>query len=255
MSTRPVLCCSLALLIPCSAARADTPAFDRPGISFSTTTLPPGTFAWEQGLPDFQHQSQNGTRTTQYSADTNLRLGLTDRVELQLGIALFNYLKTEGGGITETDRGYGNVTLALKAALPDPFSGASLALLGSVTPASGSGQAPFRGDAPQYQLGSTLSLDLGSSRSVSLYANVSQDRHQTTLALSPSLGFSLTDTVGAYVEAAEYLNRHGSDGAVAGGGVTWMASPTVQLDLWTDLGLTSASPDIQGGFGVSAFFQ
>ena len=39
-----------------------SPAFDRPGIAFSTTTLPAGSFAWEQGLPDFEHSSGGGDR-------------------------------------------------------------------------------------------------------------------------------------------------------------------------------------------------
>ena len=41
---------------------------------------------------------------------------------------------------------------------------------------------------------------------------------------------------------------------VAGGGVTWMVAPTVQLDLSANVGLTTDSTDLQAGFGISMFF-
>jgi len=80
------LCVAASIGLGATApARADeAPSFDRPGIAFSTGTLPKGRFAWEQGLPDFQRDDDGGVRSTQYNANTTLRLGLSDTVELQL---------------------------------------------------------------------------------------------------------------------------------------------------------------------------
>lgn len=58
-----------------SAQSGDAPAFDRPGIPFAAEALQPGAFAWEQGLPDASTDRSDGQRTTQYTADTLLRLG------------------------------------------------------------------------------------------------------------------------------------------------------------------------------------
>jgi len=57
-------------------ACADIPAFDRPGIAFSPTTLPAGSFAWEQGLPDFQRDRADGVTQRAYSASTRWRYGV-----------------------------------------------------------------------------------------------------------------------------------------------------------------------------------
>jgi len=59
-------------------AQADVPAFDRPGIAFSTGTLPARSVTWEQGLPDFARTSDGGTDSTLYAFDSTLRVGLTE---------------------------------------------------------------------------------------------------------------------------------------------------------------------------------
>jgi len=253
MSRELALLGALALLAPIPAAVADTPAFDRPGISFSTTILPPGSFAWEQGLPDFQHTLEEGTKSTLYSADTNIRMGLSGHMELQLGTALFNHLETRTAGLSESSEGYGDLRLALKAALPALSQRISWALLGAVTLTTG--QTPFKGDDPQYDLGTTLDLVISDRYSSALYFNLSRNGDANTYSLSPSLSIALTDTLGAYLEAGQDFTDQGPDSSVAGGGVTWMVTPTVQLDMWADVGLTSESPDLQGGVGVSIFIQ
>jgi hypothetical protein len=232
---------------------ADTPAFDRPGISFSTTTLPQGSFAWEQGLPDFQHSSEEGTKSTLYSADTNIRIGLSEHMELQLGTSLFNHLESKTAGVTETNEGYGDLTLALKAALPALSQNLSWALLGAVTLTTG--QSPFRAEDPEYDLGTTLNLDINEKYSTALYFNISHSGSANTYTLSPSLGIALTDTLGTYLELGKDFTDEGPDSTIAGGGLTWMATPIVQLDMWADFGLTAESPDLQGGVGVSVFIQ
>ncbi|MCF5930793.1 transporter, partial [Xanthomonas perforans] len=98
-----------------AAAQADdAPAFDRPGIPFAAEALQPGAFAWEQGLPDASTDRSDGQRTTQYTADTLLRLGLFQNVELQLGSDSYNW--QHGGGVRV--RGGGDSSVGLKVALP-----------------------------------------------------------------------------------------------------------------------------------------
>lgn len=93
---------ALAMLALCvasghaAAQSDDAPAFDRPGIPFAAEALQPGAFAWEQGLPDASTDRSGGQRTTQYTADTLLRLGLFQDVELQLGSDSYNW--QHGGG-------------------------------------------------------------------------------------------------------------------------------------------------------------
>ena len=103
METRLRLCCRCLLcgfagLALAASARADGPAFDRPGIAFSPSTLPAHAFAWEQGLPDFQQDRSDGVTQRAYAASTRLRYGIADRWEVQLAAPLFEEIDTIGSG-------------------------------------------------------------------------------------------------------------------------------------------------------------
>ena len=243
----------LVLLAPASLVLAETPAFDRPGIAFSTTTIPLGSFSFEQGLPDFQHSSDGGTKTTLYSAGTNLRIGLGEIVEFQVGTALFNHQKTQVSGVSESVNGRGDSSLAVKVALPSSSKTFSWAVLGSVGFATG--EDPFTAGERQYDLGTTLNFNVNDSYSTAFYVNVTRFERENTYTFSPSLSFAVTDTVGAYVEAGVSHMKQSPNSAVAGGGITWMVTPAVQLDVSADFGLNSASLDIQGGLGISVFIK
>lgn len=242
-----------AALLACAVpAAADTPALDRPGIAFATDTLPRAGVAIEQGLPDFSYSRDGGVKTTAYTADTNLRIGVSDIVELQLATALFNHLKIEGAGSSQTQHGRGDTRLGAKVALPSSSENFSWASLASVTLSTG--EQPFTNDATQYDLGLALALDLANGLTAGFYVNGTRLAGDNSLAISPSLSFGLTDTVGAYVEAGYFTEPGAQDSAVAGAGLTWMATPTIQLDASADFGLNASSADVAGGIGVSIFF-
>ena len=63
---RMKFCAAITLLACMGVAQAETPAFDRPGIAFSVTTLPAGSLSWEQGLPDLSRDRSDGI-TESYS--------------------------------------------------------------------------------------------------------------------------------------------------------------------------------------------
>lgn len=247
----------LAALAAGAPARADeAPSFDRPGIAFSTATLPKGGFAWEQGLPDFQRDDDGGTRSTQYNANTTLRLGLSDRLELQLSGSPYNRLREhDRDGGRRSRHGAGDTGLALKAALPSAHERFSWALLGGITAASG--DRDFSEGATQYTLGTTLDYQFNQRLSGALYFNLDRSAGENTWSWSwsPSLSFALSDRLGAYLEAGVSRSEHESATSVAGLGLTYMATPRIQLDASLDRGLDARSPDLQGGLGVSFYFD
>jgi hypothetical protein len=241
------------LLVIAGGAMADIPAFDRPGIAFSTSIVPRGGFSFELGLPDFQHSSDGGSKSTLYSLDTNIRAGLGENIELQLATPLFNYLKTKDEGVSDSATGLGDSSLSLKVALPSSSQNFSWAGLGGVTFATGGDQ--FTAGKPQYRLATAMSLKLNDIYSAEFYINLNHFDGKTSYTLSPNLNFALTDTVAAYVEAGFTNVEQSPNTAVAGGGLTWMVTPTVQLDFSMDFGLTHGSPDFLGGFGVSFYIK
>ena len=61
-------------------------------------------------------------------------------------------------------------------------------------------------------------------------------------------------SLGAYVEAGWQFPPHGEPAnEVAGGGLTWLVKPTVQIDVFGLAGLTKRSTDLAAGWGISWF--
>lgn len=247
--------CGLAALALAASALADGPAFDRPGIAFSPSTLPAGTFAWEQGLPDFQQDRSDGVTQRAYAASTRLRYGITGRWEVQLAAPLFEEIDTTGSGQAFTSAGAGDLAVALKLALTSGDGPLSVALLGAVS--FPTARRDLGNGTEQYSFGVTTSWSPSDSQSMALYANVDVLDGEATWTISPNWSFALSDRVGGYLEVGyQFSAAHGqSDNAVAGGGLTWMARPNVQLDIYGLGGLTPASTDLAAGCGVSVFVK
>ena len=233
-------------------AQADVPAFDRPGIAFSTGTLPARSVTWEQGLPDFARTSDGGTDSTLYAFDSTLRVGLTDSVEAQIATSL-NESKTHSTGSTEHSDGRGDLSVAIKAGLPSSRSDFSWATLAAVTYANG-GRA-FTNGSTAYDLGVALGYSFTDRVSSELYMNAEHTDGSNAFDVSPNLNFAISRTIAAFVEAAASYSGHGLDQALVGGGFTMRVTGAVQLDLSADFGLTSSSPDVLAGFGISVFFE
>lgn len=242
-----------AAMLAWPAWAGDAPSFDRPGIAFSTGTLPRGSVAWEQGLPDVERDRSDGVRSTAYSANTNLRLGLTDTLELQLATSPYNHRRERGAGVRGSAHGAGDTALALKLALPSARDGLSWAVLGSATVATGA--RDFSDGRDRYALGATVAYDFDDATAGSLYLNLERSGGAEAWTVSPSLSRAFGARWGAYVEAGWTRTAHAPDTGVAGIGATFMATPRVQLDASLDAGLNRASPDWQGGIGVSVFFD
>jgi hypothetical protein len=243
---------SLVLALATGAARADdAPAFDRPGLSFAAAVLPAGSFDWEQGLPDFERDSADGVRTTTYAASTEFRLGLGHALEVQLAGSPWNRVTVRDHGAHASNTGAGDTRVAVKWAPPLSTEGLSFALLGAVSFDTGSAESSS--GTTVSTLGVVLSRDLGDGRSVGGYLNVDHDRSSNVVSSSLSYGFPVNDAVGGFVEVG-HSSGGGPSTGVAGGGLTWLVDNRLQLDLSAHVGLTSNSPDLDAGFGISYFW-
>lgn len=243
----------LALALAASAARADdAPAFDRPGLAFAAAVLPAGSFDWEQGLPDLKRDSSGRVRTTSYAADSEFRLGLGHALEVQLAGAPWNRVTVRGSGTHASDTGAGDTRLAVKWAPPLAAEGFAVALLGAISFDTGS--TAFSSGDRVYTVGAVLARDLGNGRSLGGYLNLDHDDHANVLSSSVSYGFPLGETTGAFVEVGHSAGG-GPATSVAGGGLTWLIDNRLQFDLSAHAGLTSNSPDLDAGFGISYFWR
>lgn len=241
----------MALLAPLQAF-ADPPGFDRPGIAFSPSVLPAGSFDWEQGLPDAQFASTGALHTRQYSANSTFRFGLTPTLELQVAGAVWNRLDTTLAGVRSHAIGSGDPRIGLKWARPIAQSDLSVGVLAAVALRTGSDA--FSAGHTITSLGTVLGRDLGGGRNAAAYVNVDHGAGANAWTGSANYGFPLRGDVAGYVEAGRVAGA-GNAITLAGGGVTWLVAGRLQFDAYALHGLTQASPDLQAGFGVSLFWK
>lgn len=238
---------AIGLLAASASALADNPGYDRPGIGFTPAVLAPGNVTWELGLPDASGDRSGGISSTQYSADSLLRIGLGGALELQLGNSPYNRLRSDG----QLAEGHGDTSLGLKFA---PASNGSLSwgLLGSVE--LNDGAPAFRAAHRQYLAGVQLNLQLDPRNALGVYV---EDVHagrsdRSTLALNE--GFTLRPNLGVYAEAGWLHVPDRGDGSLAGAGLAWQATPRVQFDAGLDRRLAGAAPRWLANLGISVYF-
>lgn len=241
--------CLLGLAFAAPVRADDAPGFDRPGIAFGTDTLPRGGIAWEQGLPDASWDDSEGVRTRTWVADTLLRFGLAETVELQLGADSYGGVHRRGLGARTSQHGGGDGRLSLKWV---PTTGGDAFSVGVLATASlPYGQAPVGDGGHVYDLGITAAWDLQNGRSVALYLDRSWGDGGGWL-FSPSYGFQVSERVAGYIEAG--IGSDAQRQRVAGGGLTWAATPRLQFDVSFLRGLDADSVDWQAGVGMALYF-
>lgn len=238
-----ILPCLLAVAGLARAQSTNEVSFDRPGIAFGTAVLERGGVAWEQGLPDFSSDRDDELHRRDYVLGSRLRLGLGGNLEVQLAADTYAWQHQSDGHA----RGSGDSSVSLKLALPSRREGFGWALLASY--GLPSGEPPFAADAPSRELGATFAWDLPQGRGLALYVDWLDDGDGQTWTFSPGYTLYSGERLGGYIEAG--FSRGADEQNLAGGGMTWRAAPRVQLDLSLLHGLDRASPDWQGGFGVS----
>ena len=241
---------SLGALAP--AARADNPGYDRPGLGFTPAVLSAGAMTLEQGLPSWSQGQPDGVRSSQYTADSLLRLGLGNSLELQFGDSLYNHLRQTGAGANLSSSGRGDSSLGLKLALPSPSTSLSWGLLGSVEFTDGA--RDFRNNQKQYLLGLAVSQQLNAGNSIGTYLeDVRAGGHDSYTAVI-NHSHALTTTLTLYAEAAWQREAGSASGTLGGGGLAWQVNPRVQLDAGFRRRLSGALPTWWAGLGASMYF-
>lgn len=233
-------------------ALADNPGYDRPGYGFTPVVLGAGDITFEQGLPDWSRDRQDGITSAQYSADSLLRIGIGGPLELQLGSSPWNLLRQSGGGSDVRSRGHGDTVLGLKLALPSSNQIFSWGLLGSVEFTDGA--KAFRGAGRQYLLGAQFNLQANERNSLGLYLQDVRSGGADSSIMAVSDNYALSRALTLYAETAWLHAPDQGSGTLAGAGLAWMITPRMQFDAGFDHRLDGAAPEWQTNLGVSIYF-
>ncbi len=218
---------------------------DRPDQAESPYTVGSGRFQIESGL--LYERARGGDEF--FATPTLLRIGTGPNTELRVESDFL----TAAQGVT----GLSDASVGAKVNLADEDWGA-IALLGRVNLPSGTG--PLAGNAvvPELALLTTFPLNDRVAIAVSLQGGVPEDEAGGGRYLqgffATSLGFSLTDELGMFVECF----GSGPDGTngpfelAMDGGFTYLVNDDLQLDLAVLKGMSGSGLDWGMTVGVSA---
>ena len=271
--TKLFLLAATALLAPAaalaqvsvSAAPASAaPALctDRPTKATSACTVPQGMVQLETDLANWTRTTVGGTRTdTILYTNPLLKYGLTDSTDIEVGITPYETIRTRDVTGSSTIHGVGDLTLRVKQRLTSADAKVLFAIEPYVkipTAKSGIGNRKVEGGligTGVFSLPSGFSLTI--SPEIDALENANLDGHHAQLIGAFNVSKTLSSKLTAYAELwtaqnydpAGHVHQYSADFALA-----YLARPTLQLDLGTNIGLNQATPDVQMYVGVSTRF-
>jgi hypothetical protein len=243
---------------------------DRPDTTESPFTIDAGRVQVETTVLGFARSRPDagGAVSDTYEfATTNVRVGLTERVEVNVVWQPYGAVRTRQRGLaTLTDTGIGGLDLRAKLNLwgNDSFdkTRSALALLPYVSLPTDR----HNGISPEYvesglivplALKLTEKLGLGLNGGVSWVRSGAASGYHTEYVASASFAYEWTDKLGTYYEVAARFNVDDpccGDAVVLGTGLTYALAENLQFDAGVNVGVTSATDRINPFVGISRRF-
>ena len=232
---------------------------DRPGKGTSPCTVEAGHVQVELGLFDESFQRRSGVTTDIGNAGTALaKYGVSDRLDLEVGMALDQFQRVHDAMGTVTSSGVGDLYLHAKYLVSSgPVSFVLDPFVKLPTAGGGLGNGHVEGGlvAPvSYDLGAGWSL--AATPEADLLLDGSGGGYHAGLVNVVGLGKSIgAMTLGAEVWSSQNLDPAGTVSQYSADvNAAWLVNNDTQLDGGVNLGLNRATPDVEIYVGVSERF-
>ena len=248
-TARPTLLAVPALFLALGTASAQTADLvtDRPDQTESAAAVPRGLVQVETG---YLLSRDDGVDTFE-APGTLVRIGLGARIELRIGHAgIIGSSRRHGAGDSEIGAKV-NLIAAADGWTPELAILGGLSLPTGAEPYSSDGVDPSFLAAFAHELSPRLSL--GYNLGAAWESSRDQPDRQASVLYSLVLGVGVTDRLGAFVEV--FGNRRTAADAATGvsidGGLTFLLTDTLQIDLYVGKGLHGPTADAFVGTGLS----
>lgn len=239
----------LGYLSALTTARGQSPiAADRPGLGTESATVLQGRVQAELG---YSFAEEEGTRLHNFG-ELLLRYGVTSGFELRGGVGSYGLVVDP----PMLEGGYKGANVGTKIRL---YDGSLTTLSGVATLSLPTETRGFDTDDNRARQTLVLALDAALGTSLSLLLNAGSSFYYTgedTAAeglLTSTLGIDLDDNMGAYVGYGGFYNT-GANRNFVEGGLTYLATPNVQLDLNSGLQVDEVGRDFFAGLGLAFRF-
>lgn len=256
---------ALALVLtPAVGAAQELAEFcsDRPGLATGTCTAAAGRFQLESSSAEWSSSRSSGTREDEIAfAASTLRYGISDRTDLHLSWTPYIHRRERSPEGVDRHQGAGDVEIGLKHRLTGGGGAVDVALMPFLKlPAA---RRPIGNR--RVEVGMLLPIDasLGGPWSLTLTPEIDWnadgdgDGHHARLAGAASLGFELSSRWSLALDGMVARERDQGEtvhDAIMGLSLALMVTPTLQLDVEADVGLSREAPDLQLLSGVAFRF-
>ncbi len=241
-----------------ASAQDDKVSAGRPGETEATDVISPGQVQIEMGFSFGRDTDGSNVSKTSAFPSTLVRLGLIDRLELNLssdGLLIESISGTSG---RHRDAGTGDPVVGFRYHVADG-SGllpSAAVVVSTSLPAAGE---PFGNSHSDFNVAFAASHSLGSDAAfdwtMSYLGPIGKaDDATSQLSYAAALGLDITTRLGTFVEVfGDVPSAGGSDGSTSvGGGFIRYIGRHMSVDLSIAVGLSGASEDLRFGFGLVA---
>ena len=220
---------------------------DRPDATESPVTVDAGHFQFETDLFRTERLKSNGTETTRNFFNAfNMKLGITNRLDLQLIVEPFYTEKVSGNGYTHKSSGFGSLTLRAKQNLwGDNGSKTALALLPFIIIPTASGEKLTGGLVVPFSLSLPCNWGFGTQAEVDLEQNLSGNGHHVNYLISATTSHPFVGNVDFFAEGL--LSRETEQNAFEyylNTGLVYPLKDNIRLDTGAYFSLKDTSPTV-----------
>jgi len=233
----------IALVASVQAQEADPINTERPGFSSSPYTVAPGVFQIESGYQYLDNGSGSDDHTFPLLL---MRLGIADSIELQLNWP--GYSRSDVGGSTAS--GANDASVGVKWNVSSSDATVPVALFAALSLPVGASE--FTSDEIDPTLGAFWSYSGSLDWFGTVVTTRSNDRTSVTNAVG--ISFSIDQGTGVFVEYYGTFAEGSGPEHYLDGGITFLASNDLQLDLNAGVGLNGRAADLFFGFGLGYRF-
>jgi hypothetical protein len=210
---------------------------DRPDQSNTPMIIPKGSLQVETGFVK-QRELQSTASITNYTFNATLiKFGANEHFEFQVNAAYFG---TREYSQNESHSGFGPLAVGVKIKLADENRfWPQAAVIAHVNFKTGS--QPFNDTHTTGDLTLSFAHELSGKISLCYNSGVTWngDTAEATFLFTGSIGYTITQRLGIFVEAYSQFPENGSPCHNADGGVTFKVTPVFQLDCSAGMSLNS----------------
>lgn len=243
------LLCFIAILSKSFAQEFPAIQTDRPDQTECPFIVPKNYFQLENG---FSYEKINN-QTSQIVAPTILtRFGINDHFELRLitELAVENNISEKFSGINPVLIGFKTRLFEEKGIIP------ITSFIGHIgIPKAGSNNFQTTYYAPEFRFTMQHTLSDKQSLSYNLGAEWNGESAEPTFIYTLTSGYSLSKTMGCYIEFYGFCPQLSKPDHRFDGGITYLINPNHQFDVSAGVGLSKISPEYYVALGYSFRFK